>query len=259
MPSTAASWKATSEAQWRDSPRTVEYYFRDLLSSFFKGSERWQQLNPLRLPLRTWQLSWELTSESTLDPLSSKAPLAFNGIELFRTAYMRLLPNFNPDRGFFLGESHSGGTRNGYLRRSRYLTIAILYAAHALSIPVRLGVELIARTYIPFWSIEHSLCSFDCATLLNIWLKGLVITVHTNGMDGLKKSEKWLLSILTDIIKETSFAQALGDVEGEASRSEQMSKTVVHLWARIFSGAHVYEIDNVVKARFDRLAGLSQD
>jgi hypothetical protein len=293
VPGTAASWKATTEIQWREALRPVECSFQDLLYSLFEGIRLPQdgsvsafanyllihgilqqmhheyersaglleadRIASFETALRTWQSSWELTSESTLDPLSVKGPLALNGTALFRIAYMRLLPDFSPNRKVFSGGSYSEVAANRCLKRSRYLSRAVLHAAHALSIPVRLGVELIARTYIPFWSIEHSLSSFECAILLSVWLRTLAETVSTSGMDELNKGERWLLSILTDIIKETSFAHVLDSIEDNASCIEQMAKIVAQLWARIFSGGHVYEIDNVIKTSFHWMADINPD
>lgn len=293
VPGTAASWKATSEAQWQDAPRPVECPFQSRLSALFEGAtlphtasvsafanyvlihgilqqmyieieSSTGSLNADRIAsfeaaLRTWQSSWELTSESTLDPLSSKGPLALNATALFRIAYMRLLPDFTPSRDFYSREPYSELGKFPRLRRSQYLSRAVLHAAHALSIPVRLGVELIARTYIPFWSVEHSLSSFECAILLRQWLKTLAMVVSTCGMDELSKGEKLLLEIITDIIRETSLAHTLDATEGDACRIELMAKLIAHLWTRIFSGAHVYEIDNVIKARFDRMASVNPD
>lgn len=293
VPGTAASWKATTESQWREALRPVECSFQDLLYSLFQGTRlphdgsvsafanyllihgilqqmhlEWEQsagllqadrIASFETALRTWQSSWEITSESTLDPLSIKGPLALNGTALFRIAYIRLLPDFIPNREVFSGGSHSEVVENCCLKRSRYLSWAVLHAAHALSIPVRLGVELIARTYIPFWSVEHSLSSFECAILLNVWLRTLAKTVSTGGMDELSKGERWLLSILTDIINETSFANVLDSTEDDVSYIEQMAKIVAQLWARIFSGGHVYEIDNIIKTRFHQMADINPD
>jgi hypothetical protein len=50
---------------------------------------------------------------------------------------------------------------------------ALLYATHALSIPVRLGVDRVARSQAFFWSVRHSLCGLECAVLLSKWLSSV--------------------------------------------------------------------------------------
>ncbi|KAK5059839.1 hypothetical protein LTR84_009722 [Exophiala bonariae] len=143
VPGTAAAWKAKSHTQWLAAPRPVECLFQDLLSALLEGttlsqatylsafanyvlihgilqqmdmecSSSTKMLSPNKMEiferaLRAWQSSWELTSESTLDPLSSKGPLALNATALFRIAYMRLLPDFHSREGFFSDMTLSHG------------------------------------------------------------------------------------------------------------------------------------------------------
>lgn len=289
VPGTAACWKATNKTQWREAFRPDNFSFLELLNSLYDGVKHGQNLSsfadyvlvhgilqqiclereqtagilrPDRIrcfedALKIWQLSWERNLESSLDPLSNKGPLALKGASIFRIAYMRLLPDFRPHRGFFSEGVQHETPKGRALMRSPCLTRAVLQAAHALSIPVRLGVELIARTYLPFWSIEHSLSSFECALLLDGWLRSLTQLVKRGGMSALNDGEKWVLSILTDIVNETSFARTLAGVEDDLSQLEQLPKTVAQLWTRIFAGAHVYEIDNVIQERFSQLANLN--
>lgn len=68
--------------------------------------------------------------------------------------------------------------------RSNGVISALLYATHALSIPVRLGVDRVARSQAFFWSVRHSLSGLDCAVLLSKWLKsvaGSIKDVHLTG------------------------------------------------------------------------------
>lgn len=63
------------------------------------------------------------------------------------------------------------------IERSDGVIAALLYATHMLSIPVRLGVERVARSQAFFWSVRHSLSSLECAVLLSKWLAKLADTV----------------------------------------------------------------------------------
>lgn len=47
---------------------------------------------------------------------------------------------------------------------------ALLYAVHMLSVPVRLGVDRVARSQAFFWSVRHSLSSLESAIFLTKWL-----------------------------------------------------------------------------------------
>lgn len=51
-----------------------------------------------------------------------------------------------------------------------HLLPATLHATHALSIPVRLGVEYVARSHSFVWSIQHALCGLEFAVFLSKWL-----------------------------------------------------------------------------------------
>lgn len=59
------------------------------------------------------------------------------------------------------------------VKRGDGVISALLYAAHALSVPVRLGVDRIARSQAFFWSVRHSLSGLECAVLLSKWLASL--------------------------------------------------------------------------------------
>lgn len=59
------------------------------------------------------------------------------------------------------------------LQRNDGVIAALLYATHMLSIPVRLGVDRVARSQAFFWSVRHSLSGLDCAILLSKWLMQL--------------------------------------------------------------------------------------
>lgn len=58
-------------------------------------------------------------------------------------------------------------------RGPRVIT-ALLYAVHALSLPVRMGLEYVSRHQMYFWSCQHSICALECAVLLWNWLLEVV-------------------------------------------------------------------------------------
>lgn len=59
------------------------------------------------------------------------------------------------------------------IERNDNLLSALLYSTHALSIPVRLGIDRVARSQAFFWSVQHALSSFECAVFLSKWLCSL--------------------------------------------------------------------------------------
>ena len=129
-----------------------------------------RDIDQLSQALRAWQASWESSLESSLDPCSPNGPVAFNSTALLRLGYIRLHSNLGPCRKL---DSHdpAGIARalmeSPALNRSPQLTRAVLQSAHALSIPVKLGIAFVARTQTLSWSIQHSLCNLECAFLLS--------------------------------------------------------------------------------------------
>jgi hypothetical protein len=59
------------------------------------------------------------------------------------------------------------------IERNDNLLSALLYSTHALSIPVRLGIDRVARSQAFFWSVQHAISSFECAIFLGKWLCSL--------------------------------------------------------------------------------------
>ena len=74
-------------------------------------------------------------------------------------------------------------SRSPAVERGGGVITALLYAAHMLSIPVRLGVDRVARSQAFFWSVRHSLSGLECAVLLSKWLSSAsAATTPLSGM-----------------------------------------------------------------------------
>lgn len=48
---------------------------------------------------------------------------------------------------------------------------ALLHAAHALSVPVQMGVDYVSGSQTLFWNSEHALCGLESGILLWRWLQ----------------------------------------------------------------------------------------
>lgn len=214
----------------------------------YNSSGRQQQasVETFEVALRAWKVSWNGSDEPNLDPLSSKAEFGLSSAALLRLAYIRL--NFN--RGICRGVLWGDLTiieRNPIPDRSLHVERAVLHAAHALSILVRLGTSFMATTKTSIWSVEHSVCSLESALLLKAWLGMISTVVRSSGVKALRISEKRLLGIVTSIIKETDYAEMINLSDDDASRYQHMAMVVVNLWSRVFQGVHVLEIDDDVR------------
>ncbi|KAH7120460.1 uracil phosphoribosyltransferase-domain-containing protein [Dactylonectria macrodidyma] len=145
LPGYAEQWKSTHAVQWARSTRHVEQPFQKGIYSLFEGariakdaslssfanyvlihgllqqiyidrhgSTGLLQPDTIRLlgtALCNWQLSWEATHGTSIDPLSMEGPLGINSTALLRLAYIRLNSDIRPCRGL-LTRDHTGPTGN---------------------------------------------------------------------------------------------------------------------------------------------------
>ena len=138
--------------------------------STMNNSLKPEDIDAISQALRAWQVSWERTPESSLEPNNPNGPVAFNSTALLRLAYIRLHVDLGPCRHLETRDP----VRNARafkdfppLKRSPHIIRAVLQSAHALSIPVKIGIAFVARTQTFSWSIQHSLCNLECAFLLS--------------------------------------------------------------------------------------------
>lgn len=140
-----------------------------------------------RRALRSWTSVWQQTPESSLDPNNANGPIPFTSSALLGLAYVRLSLNLGPYRRLETRDPATIATalcRSPKPERSYRLIPALIYAAHALSIPVRLGIDHIARSQAFFWSVRHSLASLECAVLLSKWLFTLAEAAPDQALSG---------------------------------------------------------------------------
>jgi len=201
--------------------------------------------------LQVWQRSWEATQETSLDPSSPNGPLGFNSAALLRLAYLRLNANLGPCRNILSQDPKSiarsiTGDISPSFTRSLHVDRGILQCIHALSIPIRIGVPFVAYTHSVNESIQHPLCSLECAILLSRWLEMISDTVHITGLNSLRKDERKLLGMIASLIKETDMASTLDKNDTDSYCVRRMAASVVRLWAETFRGIHVFEIVRVI-------------
>ncbi|KAJ5753918.1 uncharacterized protein N7511_008071 [Penicillium nucicola] len=210
-------------------------------------SMRPKLLKSMETALRSWQSSWEATYESTLDPCSPKGPLGFNATALLRLAHIRLNANLGPCRDLISGnpariQQIFTSTDIIRLARSPSLDRAVLQCIHALSIPVRVGIPYLVQTKTLHWSIQHSICSLECAFLLTRWLQEIAKAVGVDGMAALRGDEQKLLAMITSLIQETHLQETLEYRENLSTRIDRLAASTARLWAEISSATHVFNI-----------------
>ncbi|OQE25149.1 hypothetical protein PENSTE_c006G05042 [Penicillium steckii] len=219
------------------------------------------QKEAMRNMLHAWTSSWQRAPESSLDPRNPNGPVTFTSTALLGLAYVRL--------GLDLGAHKVLGSRNPREIANRIMGIprlppgphllpAILHATHALSIPVRLGINFVARSHAFVWSIQHSLCGLEFAIFLSKWLI-CISDCQTRGP--LNEHQYRLVSWISDIVEEgrTSGDEDLWPQPLDLSDCVYMAFAVVRLWARLIKGNGQWAILKLIGDGLDIYADTCEE
>ncbi|UNI21320.1 hypothetical protein JDV02_007319 [Purpureocillium takamizusanense] len=147
-----------------------------------------EEVEKLERGLRSWTTGWQQAPESSLDPNNENGPIPFTSSSLLALAYVRIYLHLGPFRRLETRDPEliaRAITLSPGVERGDGIVAALLYSTHMLSIPVRLGVDRVARSQAFFWSVRHSLASLDCGILLSNWLAKLGDTMATKPMSGM--------------------------------------------------------------------------
>ncbi|KAL4989573.1 fungal-specific transcription factor domain-containing protein [Aspergillus falconensis] len=214
------------------------------------------QITSLEHALENWCQCWEHNQESSTDPFNPNGPLSFTSTALLRLAYIRLnadfssarrLQTFNPD------EIARSLLQNLTVQRSDRLTRAALHCAHALSTPIKLGINYVARTLVVSWSNQYALCSLECAVLLAKWLE---IATVPNPEPRLTEQETKLLEFVIEMVMEAQHGVSRSWL---LENNIRLSAVVTRLWARLFTADYIYELVNLIGRSLNRYADLLED
>ena len=66
--------------------------------------------------------------------------------------------------------------------RGPRVVTALLHAVHAMSLPVRMGVDYVARSQMFFWSCQHSICALESGIFLWKWLQRVEMESSRNDL-----------------------------------------------------------------------------
>ncbi|KAK5945450.1 hypothetical protein PMZ80_002655 [Knufia obscura] len=237
-------------------------------------SLRHEDITILERGLSSWKSGWKRDPQSSLDPQNPNGPVAFTSTALLGLAYIRLHIDMGPLRHLESRDSsqiaqalHSTPA----LRRDPRLTPALLHCAHALSIPVRLGIDFVAKTQTFFWSIQHSLCSLECAFLLSKWLHSLS-RIIPDQMPPLSEHERKLLVWVRNILEETEMIVPLNGDAGDSrvvNQSQELLEdegkirglavSVVRVWSKTFKGNTSWAIVDMIGSALEVYADLLEE
>ncbi|KNG84582.1 C2H2 type zinc finger domain protein [Aspergillus nomiae NRRL 13137] len=216
-----------------------------------------EELNKLERALRSWTSVWQQAPESSLDPHNDNGPIPFTSSSLLGLAYVRLSLNLGPYRQLETRDPYriaSALHRSPRPGRSYRLTPALIYSAHALSIPVRLGIDHVARSQAFFWSVRHSIASLECAVLLSKWLLSLA---ETGTDQNLSDNESRILNWTRCIVEEAYSSMDLEDWETVPSLDPaSLGLAVIKLWSRLFRKNTQWPFINVLGESLEKYLTL---
>ncbi|KAF2678458.1 C2H2 transcription factor-like protein [Lentithecium fluviatile CBS 122367] len=200
------------------------------------------ELHTISRALRSWTSLWQQTPESMLDPNNESGPIPFTSSALLVVAYIRLSLDIGSCRHLESRDPDAmatGLTQLPGIERNENLLSALLYSTHALSIPVRLGIDRVARSQAFFWSVQHAISSFECAIFLGKWLCSLPCPLQESS---LSRSEHRILHWVRCIIKEAYAVVDFDEPEGDGgdlvvpSEPFELGLAVLSIWCRFFRG-----------------------
>lgn len=201
--------------------------------------------------LRNWQLAWKRNPESSLDPMNPNGPVTFNSTALLRLAYIRLNVDLGPGRALDTRDPVQIARAfhdSPKLNKTPKLLRAVLHSAHALSIPIKIGIHLVAQTQTFNWSIQHSLCTLECAYLLSKWLEALSTA---DAAANLSPDERKIASLVKTMLDETQFAVPSDLAVDSPAAMKYLSASVLRVWARVFRGSQTWAIVDVIGGALD--------
>jgi hypothetical protein len=187
--------------------------------------------------------------------MSPKGPVPFNSTALLRLAYIRL---YVDTAGRALDTRDpvliANALRDGpAINRSPKITRAVLHSAHALSIPIKIGYRLVAKTQSFIWSIQHSLCTLECGYLLSKWLEALSTA---NPEPPISEDERGIVAIVKSLLDETEFALPPDIKVDSPTYTKYLSAGVLRVWATIFKGSQTWAIVDVIGSALNLYADM---
>ncbi|BCS27723.1 uncharacterized protein APUU_60771A [Aspergillus puulaauensis] len=210
---------------------------------------------PVEVALQNWKSLWKRMPESSIDPSNPAGPMAFNSTALLRLAYVRLSWVIGPSRTPHTWDPQN--IANAFLhaqtiKGSPRLLRAVLHAAHALSIPIQLGIHRVAQTQTFRWSVQHSLAALECAFLLCKWLEGLS---QQDTLSSLTAAEHRMVLLVKAVLDETDYASPHPFNVESPRDMRHLCANVFRVWAQAFHGpVQVWHIVDIIRESFELCA-----
>lgn len=236
------------------------FFLRQVARGRFDGKKDMatEDVCGLERALRNWQIGSKRRPDSSLELQDPNGPVAFNSTALLRLAYIRLNIDIGPGRALDTRDPMQiarAFRASPAIRRTPKLVRAVLHSAHALSIPVKIGIRLVAQTQTFIWSIQHSICSLECAFLLSKWLEALS---QQNPDPPISDDERRIAALVKMMLDETEFPVPSHLAMGSPEMNQHLNAGVLRVWAQIFKGSQTWAIVGVVGNALNICADMAQ-
>ncbi|EMT68886.1 hypothetical protein FOC4_g10004981 [Fusarium odoratissimum] len=212
-----------------------------------------EEVEKLERGLRSWTSCWQQAPESTLDPNNENGPIPFTSSSLLSLAYVRIYLHLGPYRQLETRDPQciaNAIAGSPDIERSDGVIAALLYSAHMIGIPVRLGVDRVARSQAFFWSVRHSLSGLDCAVLLSKWLSKLGETLAEHPLsDSEDRILHWVRCIVEEAYTVVDFDQG-ADTDNptllDFRDPSNLCLAVLKIWAHFFKSNTQWPFINII-------------
>ncbi|KAI7363812.1 amidase signature enzyme [Hortaea werneckii] len=204
-------------------------------------------LRSLGSALDRWKSLWRRDRGSSLDPNNPDGPLPFTSVAFLALGYVRLHLNMGPHRNLLSRDPEiiaAALGKVGTVERGSAVTTAISHSVHALSLPIRMGIEYVSRSQMFFWSCQHSLCGLECAVFTWKWLE----TIHVScDLQRLSEDEACMVDWIRSLVCEATQSvgtQVIPSAEQNVANLSfaELGVSVLRLWSRVFIGNTMWPV-----------------
>ncbi|KAF4556451.1 Hypothetical protein D9617_1g083290 [Elsinoe fawcettii] len=214
------------------------------------------ELTSISRGLRHWTSMWQQAPESMLDPNNENGPVPFTSSALLGVAYIRLSLNIGPYRHLETRDPDAiiaSLSAMPKIEHNDSFHSALLYSTHSLSIPVRLGIDRVARSQAFFWSVQHAISSFECATFLSKWLISLPAPASGRTLSGFERHIiQWVQCIVKEAYAVVDFEEAELPMPTEAF---DLGLAVLRIWSRFLKTNTQWQFVAVLGQSLEKLMG----
>ncbi|KAL6900598.1 hypothetical protein GGI43DRAFT_53538 [Trichoderma evansii] len=194
-------------------------------------------IDEIHSALFKWAKIWQRASGPDLHPSSEHGPIPFTSVAFLTLAYVRAHLEIGPNMWLATRDPIAVATALFSIappQRHSNLTSALLYAVHALSLPVAFGLEHVARSQSILWCCQHAACALESAVFLSKWLENIAISQMSNSLENY---ERHILSSVESVIKEALDSGDWRDTDTSSwcQGPGQMSIAVLKIWSKVFS------------------------